>query len=65
MLAGAIPATADPTAAGNGFAGAYGMCSELQNQVLSQSYSDVFLIGGVASPAGMILAFFLPGRRRA
>jgi hypothetical protein len=38
------------------------MYSELQNQVLSQSYSDVFLIGGLA---GTVLAFFLPGRRRA
>lgn len=63
----ALLTTADPTAAGmvnNGFAGAYGMYSELQNQVLSQSYSDVFLIGGVASLAGMVLAFFLPGPRR-
>lgn len=69
MLSGreALQAAADPTAAemvNSGFAGAYGMYSQLQDQVLSQSYSDVFLIGGIASLAGMVLAFFLPGRHR-
>jgi predicted MFS family arabinose efflux permease len=69
MLSGreTLMAAADPTTAGvvnSGFVGAYGMYSALQNQVLSQSYSDVFLIGGIASLAGMVLAFFLPGRQR-
>ena len=68
MLSGreSLMAAADPTTAGvakSGFVGAYGMYSALQDQVLSQSYSDVFLIGGIASLAGMLLAFFLPGRR--
>jgi hypothetical protein len=43
-------------------AGTYGMYAALQNDVLTQGYSDVFLVGGVASLAGMVLAFFLPGR---
>ncbi|MDT7575594.1 MAG: hypothetical protein QOH17_1927 [Pseudonocardiales bacterium] len=68
MISGceALQTAADPTAAGmvnSGFTGAYGMYSQLQNEVLSHSYSDVLLIG-IASLAGMVLAFFLPGRRR-
>ena len=49
----------------SGFTGAYGMYSGLQNDVLTQAYSDVFLVGGIASLAGMVLAFFLPARRGA
>jgi hypothetical protein len=31
--------------------------------VLAQAYSDVFLVGGIASLLGMLLAFFLPSKR--
>jgi EmrB/QacA subfamily drug resistance transporter len=63
----ALLTTADPAAAStvdSGFVGAYGLYSVMQNDVLTQAYSDVFLIGGIASLAGMVLAFFLPGRKR-
>jgi EmrB/QacA subfamily drug resistance transporter len=63
----ALLTTADPAAAttvDSGFVGAYGLYSVMQNDVLTQAYSDVFLIGGIASLAGMVLAFFLPGRKR-
>jgi len=63
----ALLTTADPAAAttvDSGFVGAYGLYSVMQNDVLTQAYSDVFLIGGIASLAGMVLAFLLPGRKR-
>ena len=40
------------------------MYAALQNDVLTQAYSGIFLVGGVASLAGMVLAFFLPAARR-
>ncbi|MBL8928057.1 MAG: multidrug efflux MFS transporter [Pseudonocardia sp.] len=57
----------NPAAAGlvhGGFADAYGMYIQLHDDVLSHAYSDVFLVGGIASLAGMLLAFFLPARTR-
>ena len=48
----------------SGWEGAYGMYAALQNDVLTQAYSGIFLVGGVASLAGMVLAFFLPAARR-
>jgi hypothetical protein len=32
-------------------------------EVLSRAYGDVFLVGGIASLLGMLLAFFLPTKR--
>jgi len=37
---------------------------QLQNDVLTHAYGDIFLMGGAASIAGMLLAFFLPARTR-
>ncbi|HEY0814526.1 MAG TPA: hypothetical protein VGE11_14705 [Pseudonocardia sp.] len=62
---GGLLTPADSAAVGlarSGFAGAYGMYSGLQNDVLTQAYSDVFLVGGIASLVGMVLAFFLPAQ---
>lgn len=63
----AMITASDPTAAGlahSGFAGAYGLYATVQNDVLTHAYSDVFLVGGLASIAGVALAFFLSTRRR-
>jgi EmrB/QacA subfamily drug resistance transporter len=64
---GGLLAVTDRVAAGvvhSGFAGAYGLYVAMNNDVVTQAYSDVFLVGGIASLAGMVLAFFLPSARK-
>lgn len=62
----ALLTAADPRVAkmvAKGAAGLAPLQEKLQVQVLSEAYSDVFLVAGLTSLLGMLLAFFLPSKR--
>jgi hypothetical protein len=48
-----------------GFDGLYPMWQYLQFEVVARSYSEVFLVAGACTMAGMVLALFLRSPKRA
>ena len=66
MAPGSMPTTspaAVPGAGGHDMLHMYQMLTSLQDDVLTHAYSDVFLISGVVTLAGVVLALLLPRHR--